>query len=209
MGIRELGAYVRDWRKAHQLTQVEMGQLIGTSHTYVSKIEQGRSKSPGYDVLRNLARGMGVPFATVDALLRDEHPSRAERATPEMTREVPVVAHVSAGPGSGDVVDYVYVGLSEIQGRLLKAVVVQGDCLAPQIPSGSLVIIDVSAAADVRDGQIVAATLLDTGDHVLKRFYQLGSKVRLEPNIGQPIIVDVDRVRIEGVATEIRQYLNR
>lgn len=206
--MRALGTFVRTWREAHSLTQEEFGLLTKMSHTYVSKIEQGQPKGLGYDVLRNLASGMGVPLAALESLLRGEPAPRSGPPVPEIPREIPIVAHVSAGSGSGYPVEgYVYAGDSEVRGRRLKAVVVRGDCLSPQIPSGAIVIIDQAAAGEVRDGQIVVATLLDTGEHVMKRFYQLGDKVKLEPNIGQPIIVDADRVKIEGVAVEIRQRL--
>lgn len=208
MSVRGLGAFLRETREGRSLSQAEVAERAGISRSYVSKLERGDVDSIGHDVLRNLAAVLSEPMERLESLLYDRPPPRAAVPEPELAREIPVVAFVRSGRGRSErVEDYLYTGVSRARGRRLKAVIATGNCLEPDIPQGATVILDEAAIGDVRDGQIVGATLLDTEEYVLKRFFQIGQRVQLQPNIGEPILVDADRVRIEGVAIEVRRQL--
>jgi len=215
MGMRELGDWIRMQRAQRGLSQAALARAVGIARSYMSKIERGRVDDLGHDVVRNLAGALGVPVELLDDLRYDRTPrSREVVPIPEASLYVPIVVDLSAGSGAGAVIDhYEYVSFSEGRGRVLRGGRVRGDCMAPQIESGDTVIYrvvsDPSDAAEVPNGCIVVAHLLDDDCCVVKRFFLTGSMVRLEPNVGEPILVRADRVRIEGVVTKVIKHLER
>lgn len=208
MGMKELGALVKAEREARNLSQLELAEAVGIARSYVSKLERGQQEGIGFDVLRNLAQVLGQPYERLESLLRDlPYPPAAPN--PEPSREIPVVADLSAGPTGGGVIDhYEYVSLSETRGRLLRAGKCTGECMVPEINPGDTVIFD-AANKNPRDGQTVVATIPDPGNErgrgVVKRFYRAGKKVKLDPIVGQPIVLDASDVLIEGVVVEVRR----
>jgi transcriptional regulator with XRE-family HTH domain len=211
MGMRNLGAYIRERRLERGLTQEEIGDAVGVSHSSVSKWERGRQEGMDFVTLRNLAAVLGDDAETLEALLRDEPRPAAPAPQPEPSREIPAydIGTVAAGPrGRAEVHHWESVPLSQTRGRMLRAAIVSGDCMGDEVRPGDTVLFDRNP--NPRDGQLVVAVLLDegpdeTGQGVLKRFFKLNGKVKLAPNVGDPIIVAADRVRIEGVVVEVRR----
>jgi repressor LexA len=84
---------------------------------------------------------------------------------------------------------------------------VQGNSMIGEhIADGDYVIVD--ARKDARDGETVVA-LIDGENVTLKKLYREGSQVRLQPANAElePIMVDAERVRIQGVVTGVmRKY---
>jgi repressor LexA len=66
------------------------------------------------------------------------------------------------------------------------------------INDGDTVILRQQATA--RNGEMVAVWLTESGETTLKRFYDEGNRVRLQPAnpTMQPIYVDKDKVQIQG-----------
>ena len=89
-------------RKQAQLSQRQVGMLLGVSDKAVSKWENGKAK-PTTDTLRKLAALYGVP---VEELLK----LREERTEPAITKIV-----LTGGPGAGKT-----TGLSRIEGAFKK-----------------------------------------------------------------------------------------
>jgi transcriptional regulator with XRE-family HTH domain len=211
MGMRNLGAYIRERRLERGLTQEEIGAAVGVSHSSVSKWERGRQEGMDFVILRNLAAVLGDDAETLEALLRDEPLPGPLRPQPEPSREIPAydIGTVAAGPrGRTEVHHWESVPLSQTRGRMLRAAIVSGDCMGDEVRPGDTVLFDRNP--NPRDGQLVVAVLLDEGPDemgqgVLKRFFKLNGKVKLAPNVGDPIIVAADRVRIEGVVVEVRR----
>jgi transcriptional regulator with XRE-family HTH domain len=217
VGIREFGRLLRERRERLGISQRAVARRAGIDASYLSRLEAGDPsyKSVGQDILRHLAAALESDAVEFEASLYDR-PLPAPVATlPDYPERIPVVARdvpgsSGASPESYRVVEYVYVPFRFKQGRLLKAITVRGDCMAPMIPDGAIVILDEAAAADVRNGQIVACTWQDEDGRWnagVKRFFLRGADVHLVPNVGEPIIVPAERVRIEGVAIEVRQRL--
>jgi repressor LexA len=74
------------------------------------------------------------------------------------------------------------------------------------INDGDIVVMRHTSTAD--NGDMVAAWLTDREETTLKRFYQEGERVRLQPEnqAMDPIYVDADKVEVQGrVVTVIRQ----
>lgn len=121
---------------------------------------------------------------------------------------IPLVAFTSAGlGGGGPVTGYEYVAPEQMYGAQLRAARVVGGCMAPEVEEGDIVIFDASRR-EPRNGQLIVATLLDTDEAVLKRFYREGQMVHLQPNRGEPITVQGDRLLIEGIVIEVRRRYN-
>ena len=213
MSARDLGQFVRQVREEKNLTQEQLGEAIGYSHAHVSKIERGSLAGLNLDLLQNLAAALGIPVEHLESLWRDQPLPRPLVPAPEPSREIPVyeVGTVSASSSAagGRMVDHwEYVPLSQTRGRILRAAIVDGDCMEPDIKRGDTVLFDQNTQP--RDGQVVVAVLLtegpdERGKGVIKRFYRLNGKVKLEPNVGNPIIVPADQVKLEGVVIEVRR----
>jgi transcriptional regulator with XRE-family HTH domain len=73
-----VGERVRALRKERGLTQEALERASGVEQTTISGIERGRVKSPGADILRRLAAGLGVDVSDLtgreepEALSEDE-----------------------------------------------------------------------------------------------------------------------------------------
>lgn len=62
---QSLGKRVAEIRKRKGLSLRDVASAGGLSHVSVHKIEAGLTPSPGLEVLRNLARGLGVTLASL------------------------------------------------------------------------------------------------------------------------------------------------
>lgn len=217
VGIQELGQVLRERRLRLGATQAAVARRVGIDPSYLSRLEAGDPsyKSVGHDVLRQLAAALESDPVEFEAVLYDR-PLPAPVATlPDYAERIPVVARdVPASPGAGPegyrVVEYVYVPFRLKQGRVLKAISVRGDCMAPEIPDGAVVILDETAAGDVRNGQVVACSWRDDDGRWcagVKRFFLRGGAVHLVPNTGETVVLSPERVRIEGIAIEVRWRL--
>lgn len=69
-GWPELGDTIRRHRKAAKLTQEELAELADSHWTYISEIENGH-RNPGLDVLRRIAKGLGVKLSGLIASAED------------------------------------------------------------------------------------------------------------------------------------------
>ncbi len=54
------GEYLKSLREAQGLTLTELGELIGTSHSYLSQIENGKKTHPSLGVLKKMSERLGV-----------------------------------------------------------------------------------------------------------------------------------------------------
>lgn len=62
-----IGDNIRKYRKMKNLTQKELGDLVGISNTYLSDIEIGRT-NPSIKTLKRIAKGLEISFVE---LLKD------------------------------------------------------------------------------------------------------------------------------------------
>ena len=123
--------------------------------------------------------------------------------------ELPLLGHVAAGVPIEAVVSSETVAVPEdlVGKRDTYALRVRGDSMIDeQIRDGDLVIIEDRKTAE--NGEMVIALLPGT-EVTLKKFYRDNGRIRLQPaneNI-QPIIVDSDRVQVQGVVIGVmRRY---
>lgn len=132
--------------------------------------------------------------------------------------QVPIVGPIAAGsplpvpavdPRTLDEGDFLNVSEEMVQGQgEVFAVRVQGQSMIDAlIDDGDIVVL--RRTDRVQNGDMVAAWLLAEEETTLKRFYEEGGKVRLQPENRemQPIIVDAKNVQVHGkVIGLVRRY---
>jgi len=52
---------LKQWREEKHLTQAELAGKVGVSQTYIAKLESGDKKNPTLDLLKKIAKHLGVP----------------------------------------------------------------------------------------------------------------------------------------------------
>ena len=140
--------------------------------------------------------------------------SRALELVPTEVRveavELPLLGRVAAGSPieAVDASETIFVPENMIGRRETYVLQVKGDSMIEeQIRDGDYVIVENRTSAD--DGEMVIA-LLDGENVTLKKLYREGhGQVRLQPANArlQPMIVDQDRLRIQGVVIGVlRKY---
>jgi len=123
--------------------------------------------------------------------------------------ELPLLGYVAAGAPIEAVVSTETVSVPEelVGRRETYALRVRGDSMIDeQIRDGDIVIVEDRQTT--QDGETVIA-LVDGSDVTLKKLYQEGGRVRLQPaNEGvAPIVVDAAQVRVQGVVVGVmRKY---
>jgi transcriptional regulator with XRE-family HTH domain len=58
---RRLKTVIRKLREEREMSQLELAKKSGVAQGYISSLEAGEKKNPGIDVLKRLARALGVP----------------------------------------------------------------------------------------------------------------------------------------------------
>lgn len=56
-----LGALVKSLREAAEMNQPELAKTAKVTTAYISQLESGKKKNPSLDVLKRLAKALGVP----------------------------------------------------------------------------------------------------------------------------------------------------
>lgn len=207
MGSAAFGRLIREQRFHSGLDQASLAAQAGISASYVSKIERGRVKSLGADLLRNLAGALHVPQVELERALYDRAIPATIASGPLLPVEVAVVAQAHVVRGwEGVVEQYVYVPRAEARGLHLRAVRATEECVEPEIGEGDVVIIAVNEP--LQDGHLVLATLWESGKTLVKRF-RGDSQGELYSSGDPSKVIPVGNVRIEGVVIEVRHKVQR
>ena len=61
MSPRRLATVIKQQRQRANLTQEELAKRAKVARSYVALIESGRKKNPSLDIIKKLARALGVP----------------------------------------------------------------------------------------------------------------------------------------------------
>ena len=61
MSPQKLSRVLKQLREANNMTQVELAKRASVTQTYIAKLEAGDKKNPSLEVLKRLARALGVP----------------------------------------------------------------------------------------------------------------------------------------------------
>lgn len=165
---KNLGSRIRGFRKARELTMVELAEAIGVSQPAISQWESGQDP-PGRESLTKLAKVLHVPMST----LLGENPadfaaSAGKRASVNtMPIDVPVYG-VAVGGSNGDfrfngqVVDYVRRPPGIANQRNVYAIWILGNSMSPWNKDGDLIY--VSPVRPPAPGDYVVVQLHGTDD---------------------------------------------
>lgn len=210
---------LKELRKEHNMSQEELGALLGVQKAAVCKYEVGRVPLP-HDVLVKLCDHFGV---SADYLLGRESAGQESMGmvTPlfkqrtELPKSfrpianvvgVPLVGRVHAGlPILADenISEYIPLPLSDATSGECFYMEVEGDCMTGEfIPEGALVLVRLQPS--VENGQIAVIRL---GEEVLLRKVKLmGEALMLIPanTRYEPMLVSRNDAEIIGRVVEVR-----
>ncbi|OGH10678.1 MAG: hypothetical protein A3B38_04320 [Candidatus Levybacteria bacterium RIFCSPLOWO2_01_FULL_36_13] len=100
--MEDLGNFIKRVRNEKNLTQEEIAEEAGLARSYISKLEDGKFKSPSALILTKLAKGLGISEETIfqiagyipfteksdlpplDIYLRTKYPKLSEQAIYEI-----------------------------------------------------------------------------------------------------------------------------
>ena len=176
--VQTLGSTLRKFREERGWSQAQLAMKAGVPRSNISLIELGRLANPRADALLKLARAFNRP--DVEELYQAagyEVGVKGERRveTPEEILEklkvaqpisVPVYGEFHWGTVHDEPVEYVYRARIREAGKNLEGYVVRGDCMAPKIEPGDIVIVNRDRAPEpgnvvicVTHGQIIVGRL--------------------------------------------------
>ncbi len=201
---------LREIRRAHGMTQEELGRTLGVQKAAICKYETGRVALPP-EMLIKLCDLFEV--SADHMLCRDVTPlfkSKGDVSSLFMpiseTVGVPLVGRVHAGLpmlAEENITEYIPLPASEVRQGDYFYMEVQGDCMTGAfIPEGSLVLVKVQK--QVENGQIA---VVRTGDEVLvRKVKHMPPHLVLIPANTQyePLILSDGDVEIVGRVTEVR-----
>jgi SOS-response transcriptional repressor LexA len=179
------GEVLREFRKAHRLTQEELASLLDIDRTYLARLETGR-KVPSARLQKDITEA----FARYAAEHTGSHRPGDPRATRDHAfparsriREIPVVSWAAAGAAK----DYqdLATQIDETVGSHVTdpnafAVIIEGESMEPDFKAGDRVVLAPNLEA--RNGDVVLAKLAD-GRVMVKKFLRRGPEgktIRLE-----------------------------
>jgi len=171
------GEVLREFRRAHKLTQVELANLLNIDRTYLARLETG-DKVPSSrlqsDIKETISR-----YESDKRLASKlaERPMFSDHALPARlkSRDIPVVSWAAAGKAT----DYqdLATQIDETVGSHVTdpnafAVIIEGDSMEPEFKAGDRVV--VAPNLEARNGDVVLAKLVK-GGVLLKKFKRTGT----------------------------------
>jgi len=150
---KTLGSTLRRLREERGWSQAQLAIKAGVPRSNISLIELGRLANPRADVLLNLAKALKIPVEELYEAAGYIKGARIVKPleTPEEILDklrvaqpisVPVYGEFHWGAVHDEPVEYVYQARLRKAGKNLEGYVVQGDCMAPKIEAGDIVIVD-------------------------------------------------------------------
>jgi transcriptional regulator with XRE-family HTH domain len=146
-----LGLLIQEHRDRRGLSQNELGKLTGLSAGYISKIEKGLYKLTSPDTIGKLARALKIRpeelYIAAGILKASKSVYEAPKGIQDLPIreigmayiEVPIVADMHA---PGHVSEYIYLPKAGTKHTKLYGVKIIGNCLAPAVHDGDIIIID-------------------------------------------------------------------
>ncbi len=172
----------------------EIGQYTGISSTSVVNYNLNVLQRDGY-IARDKTVSRGIRLV--------EHASQRQSSLRTIT--VPLLGHIAAGQpidvpdGAYTPEDVIEVPRDLVPDEKVFALKVKGTSMIDAlINDGDTVIL--KPAVEAHNGEMVAVWLTDRDETTLKRFYNEGDRIRLQPENStmEPIYVDPGVVQIQG-----------
>jgi len=192
-----IGETIRELRRRRGMTQQALAAAAGVSQGQLSRLENGETINPSQQTLLGIAEALHV---TLTDLI-----GRPITGATEAPGRVPVpIVQVPAHAGDDWTWEPTGQSISTdertARGRQLQAIPVTGDCMAPNVEHGDVVVFD-SWSRHPKDGDMVVITR-DNQPHIRwARLERTG--VRLLDNDGREL--PTHGTILEGVVIEIRR----
>lgn len=173
------GANIRRLREQRNLTQDELGNMVGVSRSTITQWERGWT-TPRMGNIQILAGIFGV--TTADIIADEPSPTNAIKPATARPAYAPLLGRVHAGEAQEpDVLqDAIPVPYEIIkrhpQGYFLQ---VEGDCMDNVYPEGCYILIDPEQRPS--NGSI-AVVSIDGADYVMRRLYRGANTLILSPD---------------------------
>lgn len=176
---------------------------VATVHKHISSLETKQYLNRAY----NQSRSLQVTNRYLQEQRRMEAPPRGGGESYGVA-EIPLLGRIAAGAPIESVPTDASLKFSDFTGNEgTFALEVRGDSMVEDhICSGDYVLVERTDS--VRNGEIVVA-LVDGAETTLKRYYDEGGRVRLQPANSEmkPIYVDKAQLEIQGkVLAVLRKY---
>ncbi len=174
-----IGANIRRLREQRNLTQDELGNMVGASRSTITQWERGWT-TPRMGNIQILAGIFGV--TTADIIADEPSPTNAIKPATTKPAYAPLLGRVHAGEAQEpDVLqDAIPVPYEIIkrhpQGYFLQ---VEGDCMDNVYPEGCYILIDPEQRPS--NGSI-AVVSIDGADYVMRRLYRGANTLILSPD---------------------------
>lgn len=208
--MKRLKAYmlpIRFYRIKAKMTQTELAQKVGVTTETISQWELGKNR-PQTSYLEKLSDALGVPTQQLYTEIYASDSAKIDRMFPiDKKKRILIYGSISAGKptfAQEEIEDYTYTDLST-DGEKLFGLRVKGDSMnLANLPNGCVAI--VKQCSWVENGAI-AVVRIDEEDATVKRFYQDGRIVRLEPCSSNPEhqeqVYDLSKVRVSIIGEVI------
>ncbi|MBR3942431.1 MAG: helix-turn-helix domain-containing protein [Clostridia bacterium] len=204
-----VGSYIKELRTARNLTQEELGNIVGVQRAAVQKWESGKTRNLKRDTIKKLADFFGVDASKFVEDTPNIQPIKM--ATDAV--KIPVFGYIPAGipiEAIEDVLDYESIPADWMLGdKDYFALKIKGDSMFPNYLDGDVVIFEKTCTAE--NGKDVAV-MINGGDATFKRLKVMPDGillVPLNPNYETRFFkneeVETLPVRIIGVAKELRR----
>lgn len=171
-----LAERIREIRKLKNLTAKQVSDIFGTTPSAISNYEQG-IRTPDIEFLNKYAAyfGVSIEYLVGNKTFVEQAPT-GEDTTKKKTIRIPVLGVIPAGipiEAIENIVDYEELHPDALKGnRTFFGLRVKGDSMAPEIQSGSTVIVRQQPSCETGD---VCVVMVNGQDATLKR-------VRLDPD---------------------------
>lgn len=181
-------------RSGYPPTIREIGEYAGISSTSVVNYNLNVLQREGY-IVRDKTVSRGIRLVE----------NSSQQKLPLRTITVPLLGHIAAGQpidvpeGAYTAEDVIEVPRDLIHDENVFALKVKGTSMIDAlINDGDTVIL--KPAVEAHNGEMVAVWLTDRDETTLKRFYNEGSRIRLQPENStmKPIYVDPNVVQVQG-----------
>lgn len=208
--MKNMGAYIKQLRKEHGLTQEELGQKMNPplQRAAIAKWETGRTQNIKRSQIEQLSQLFGIKPSELMCIRKEDVNEYYQDMEETSGFKIPVLGKVAAGipiEMIEDIVDYEEIPMSMAKTGDYFAVQVKGDSMQPRIYEGDILI--VRKQEDAESGDIVIATV-DGQDATCKRLMKYAegvSLMSLNQNYDPMFFSSEDDVQILGKVVENRQ----
>ena len=208
--MNNMGAYIKQLRKEHGMTQEELGQKMNPplQRAAIAKWETGRTQNIKRSQIEQLSQLFNVKPSELMRIRKEDVNEYYQDMEETSGIKIPVLGKVAAGipiEMIEDIVDYEEIPSSMTKTGDYFALQVKGDSMQPRICEGDVLII--KKQDDAESGDIVIATV-DGQDATCKRLMKYAegiSLISLNQKYDPMFFSNSDDVKIIGKVVENRQ----